>query len=219
MKTRLKILLIFLLTAGLISCSKVQSSSEKRNEEQNAITMDTINTDTATFAAGCFWCVEEQLKQLKGVEKVISGYTGGKLKNPTYNEVCSGLTGHAEACNVIYNPEIITYDELLEAFFQTHDPTQLNRQGNDVGTQYRSAIFYHNEEQKKLAEYYIQKLNEEEAYPSPIVTEVNPYSVFYEAEEYHQDYYENNSQKPYCQMVIKPKLDKFRKVFKEKLKE
>lgn len=219
MKTRFKILLIFLLTAGLISCSNVQSSSETRNEEQNAIKMNTINTDTATFAAGCFWCVEEQLKQLKGVEKVISGYTGGKLKNPTYNEVCSGLTGHTEACNVIFNPEIITYDELLAAFFQTHDPTQLNRQGNDVGTQYRSAIFYHNEEQKKLADYYIQKLNEEEAYTSPIVTEVSPYSAFYEAEEYHQDYYENNSQKPYCQMVIKPKLDKFRKVFKEKLKE
>lgn len=219
MKTRLKILPIFLLTAGLISCSHVQSSSEKRNKEQNAIKMNTINTDTATFAAGCFWCVEEQLKQLKGVEKVISGYTGGTIKNPTYNEVCSGLTGHAEACNVIYNPEIITYDELLEAFFQTHDPTQLNRQGNDVGTQYRSAIFYHNDEQKKLAEYYIQKLNEEEVYSSKIVTEVSPYSVFYEAEEYHQDYYENNSQKPYCQMVIKPKLDKFRKVFKEKLKE
>jgi len=219
MKTRFKILLIFLLTAGLISCSNVQSSSETRNEEQNAIKMNTINTDTATFAAGCFWCVEEQLKQLKGVEKVISGYTGGKLKNPTYNEVCSGLTGHTEACNVIFNPEIITYDELLAAFFQTHDPTQLNRQGNDVGTQYRSAIFYHNEEQKKLADYYIQKLNEEKAYTSPIVTEVSPYSVFYEAEEYHQDYYENNSQKTYCQMVIKPKLDKFRKVFKEKLKE
>jgi len=218
MKTRFEILLIFLLTAGLISCSNVQSSSETRNEEQNAIKMNTINTDTATFAAGCFWCVEEQLKQLKGVEKVISGYTGGKLKNPTYNEVCSGLTGHTEACNVIFNPEIITYDELLAAFFQTHDPTQLNRQGNDVGTQYRSAIFYHNEEQKKLADYYIQKLNEEEVYTSPIVTEVSPYSVFYEAEEYHQDYYENNSQKPYCQMVIKPKLDKFRKVFKEKLK-
>jgi len=218
MKTRFEILLIFLLTAGLISCSNVQSSSETRNEEQNAIKMNTINTDTATFAAGCFWCVEEQLKQLKGVENVISGYTGGKLKNPTYNEVCSGLTGHTEACNVIFNPEIITYDELLAAFFQTHDPTQLNRQGNDVGTQYRSAIFYHNEEQKKLADYYIQKLNEEEVYTSPIVTEVSPYSVFYEAEEYHQDYYENNSQKPYCQMVIKPKLDKFRKVFKEKLK-
>lgn len=212
-------MLVFLLTTGFISCSNVQSSTEKSHKQQNATKMDTLKTDTATFAAGCFWCVEEQFKQLKGVEKVISGYTGGKLKNPTYNEVCSGLTGHAEACNVIYNPEIITYDELLEAFFQTHDPTQLNRQGNDVGTQYRSAIFYHNEEQKKLAEYYIQKLNDEEAYPSPIVTEVSPYSVFYEAEEYHQDYYENNSQKPYCQMVIKPKLDKFRKVFKEKLKE
>ncbi|MPL95783.1 Peptide methionine sulfoxide reductase MsrA [bioreactor metagenome] len=219
MKIRLIILLIILLTIGLFACSHGQCFSDKRNENTNAIKKNMINTDTATFAAGCFWCVEEQLRQLKGVEKVISGYTGGHLKNPTYTEVCSGLTGHAEACNVIYDPALITYDELLAAFFQTHDPTQLNRQGNDVGTQYRSAIFYHTKEQKELAEYYIHKLNEEAAYSNRIVTEVSPYSVFYEAEEYHQDYYVNNAQQPYCQIVIKPKLDKFRKVFNEKLKE
>lgn len=206
-------MLMIAMFLGLSSCHG--QSPENKDFDK----MKEIQTDTATFAAGCFWCVEEQFRQLKGVEQVVSGYTGGKIKNPTYEEVCSGLTGHAEACNVIYDPEQITYDELLAAFFQTHDPTQLNRQGNDVGTQYRSAIFYHNEEQKELAEYYIQKLNKEEAYSAPIVTEVSPYSVFYEAEDYHQDYYENNSQKPYCQMVIKPKLDKFRKVFEDKLKE
>jgi peptide-methionine (S)-S-oxide reductase len=175
--------------------------------------------DTATFAAGCFWCVEAQFKELKGVEKVISGFTGGTLPHPSYVQVCTGLTGHAEACNIIYDPSVISYDELLAAFFVVHDPTQLNRQGNDVGTQYRSAIFYRNAKQKELAEYYIGKLNEEKAYPNPIVTQVKPFTVFYKAEDYHQDYYSRNGQVPYCQLVIKPKVDKFEKVFKGKLKQ
>jgi peptide-methionine (S)-S-oxide reductase len=175
-------------------------------------------SDTATFAAGCFWCVEAQFKELKGVKKVISGFTGGTVPHPTYEEVCTGTTGHAEACNIIYDPSVISYDELLAAFFVAHDPTQLNRQGNDVGTQYRSAIFYHNAEQKKLAGYYINKLNEEKAYPNPVVTQVQPYTVFYKAENYHQNYYAKNGNVPYCRLVIKPKLDKFDKIFKDKIK-
>jgi peptide-methionine (S)-S-oxide reductase len=175
--------------------------------------------DTATFAAGCFWCVEAQFKELKGVEKVISGFTGGTIPHPSYQEVCTGLTGHAEACNIIYDPSVVSYDELLKAFFVVHDPTQLNRQGNDVGTQYRSAIFYHNAKQKELADYYIGKLNAEKAYPNPIVTQVKPFTVFYKAEDYHQDYYSRNGNVPYCQLVIKPEVDKFEKVFKDKLKQ
>nr|WP_298734172.1 peptide-methionine (S)-S-oxide reductase MsrA [uncultured Chitinophaga sp.] len=175
-------------------------------------------TETATFAAGCFWCVEEQFKQLNGVISVTSGYTGGTKPHPTYKEVCTGTTGHAEACNIVYDPSKISYDELLAAFFVAHDPTQLNRQGYDVGTQYRSAIFYHDDNQKKLAEFYIKRLNDEKAYNKKIVTEVVPYGVFYKAEDYHQNYYDNNMEAPYCQRVIKPKLDKFREVFKGKLK-
>lgn len=175
--------------------------------------------DTATFAAGCFWCVEAQFQQLKGVDTVISGYTGGHMKNPTYKQVSGGKTGHAEAINILYNPEEITYDELIEAFFVAHDPTQLNRQGNDVGTQYRSAVFYHNQEQKNKTDYYIKRLNEEKVYNKPIVTEIKPYGLFYVAEDYHQNYYKLNPNQGYCQFVIAPKMEKFKKVFKEKLKE
>lgn len=174
--------------------------------------------DTATLAAGCFWCVEAQFKELKGVEEVVSGFTGGTVPYPSYEEVCTGTTGHAEACNIIYDPSVISFDELLAAFFVAHDPTQLNRQGSDVGTQYRSAVFYHNAAQKKLAEYYINKLNQEKVYPNPIVTQVQPYTMFYKAKNYQQDYYAKNGDVPYCRLVIKPKLDKFRKVFKDKLK-
>lgn len=174
--------------------------------------------EVATFAAGCFWCVEAQFQQLQGVESVSSGFIGGHVANPTYKEVCNGTTGHAEACNIVYDPSVISYDELLAAFFTTHDPTQLNRQGNDIGTQYRSAIFYHNEEQKAKAEYYINKLNEEKAYDKPIVTEIAPYKDFYAAEDYHQDYYNNSESAPYCRMVIQPKLDKFKKVFANKIR-
>jgi peptide-methionine (S)-S-oxide reductase len=176
-------------------------------------------TETATFAAGCFWCVEAQFQQLNGVLKVESGYTGGHVANPTYKEVCSGTTGHAEACDITYDPSIISYDELLAAFFTSHDPTQLNRQGNDIGTQYRSGIYYHNAGQKEKAEYYIKKLNEEKAYNSPVVTEVKPYGTFYKAEDYHQNYYNQNGEEGYCRMIIKPKLDKFQKVFAGKLKQ
>ncbi|WP_211324218.1 peptide-methionine (S)-S-oxide reductase MsrA [Echinicola strongylocentroti] len=179
----------------------------------------TASSDTATFAAGCFWCVEAQFLQLEGVSKVVSGYTGGHVANPTYKAVCTGKTGHAEAISIVYDPEVITYDELLEAFFVAHDPTQLNRQGNDVGTQYRSAIFYHSAAQKEKAEYYINKLDEENIYPKKIVTEVAPMEKFYVAEDYHQNYYNLNKEQGYCRYVITPKLEKFQKVFKDKLKE
>jgi peptide-methionine (S)-S-oxide reductase len=174
--------------------------------------------DTATFATGCFWCTEAKFRQLKGVMKVTSGFTGGHVANPSYQLVCTGTTGHAEACNIVFDPKVITYDELIEAFFVAHDPTQLNRQGNDVGTQYRSAIFYHNAAQKQTAEYYIKKLNQEKVYKNKIVTQVAPYTVFYKAEDYHQNYYNLNPNQAYCKYVIQPELEKFKKVFKDKLK-
>lgn len=174
--------------------------------------------DTATFATGCFWCTEAKFKQLKGVKSVVSGFSGGTTVKPTYKQVCTGKTGHAEACNIVYDPKVISYDELIAAFFVAHDPTQLNRQGNDVGTQYRSAIFYHNAAQKQKADYYIAKLNAEKAYPAAIVTQVVPYKVFYKAEDYHQNYFALNGSQPYCKNVIQPEVEKFRKVFKDKLK-
>jgi len=181
--------------------------------------MESSNKESATFGAGCFWCVEAVFERLHGVEKVISGYAGGNVPNPTYEEVCNGTTGHAEVCQIIYDPQKISYKELLEVFWSTHDPTTLNRQGNDVGTQYRSAVFYHNEEQKKLAEEYKRKLTEAKIFDNPIVTEITKLEKFYEAEKYHQDYYNNNKYQPYCMFVITPKLEKFKKVFQEKLKD
>jgi peptide-methionine (S)-S-oxide reductase len=202
-----------LLIACLLLCSGVVTYGQK------AVMGKVVSkTDTATFAGGCFWCMEAQFKELKGVTGVTSGFTGGSVAHPTYEQVCTGTTGHAESINVVYDQSKISYDELLAAFFTAHDPTVLNRQGNDVGTQYRSAIFYHNAAQQKLATYYISKLNAAKAYNSKIVTEVSPFHIFYSAEKYHQDYYSNNKGQSYCLYVIKPKLDKFRKVFKDKLK-
>ena len=174
--------------------------------------------ELATFGAGCFWCVEAIFQELKGVENVVSGYMGGEVKNPSYKEVCTGVTGHAEVCQISYNPDIISFDELLEVFWQTHNPTTLNRQGADVGTQYRSAVFYHSNEQKETAESYKQELDASGAWDDPIVTEISKISTFYPAENYHQDYFNNNSNQPYCSFVIKPKMEKFKKVFKDKLK-
>lgn len=175
-------------------------------------------TDTAIFAAGCFWCVEGQFKYLDGVQSVKSGYIGGTTQNPTYEQVCSGSTGHAEAVRVIFDANKISYDQLLAAFFVSHDPTQLNRQGNDIGTQYRSAIFPLNDTQKEKAKYYISQLNLEQAYPAPIVTSIEPISTFYDAEAYHDNYFELNPKNSYCQLVVKPKIEKFKKVFAEQLK-
>lgn len=175
-------------------------------------------TETVVLGAGCFWCVEAVFEELQGVISVESGYAGGDTKYPTYKEVCSGTTGHAEVARIVYDPSVVTYETILAVFFQTHDPTTLNYQGNDYGTQYRSAIFYVNEYQRDVARQIISQLNNEGAYPNPIVTEVQPLTRFWPAENYHQDYYENNSDQGYCQYVIQPKLEKFRKVFKEHLK-
>lgn len=172
----------------------------------------------ATFGSGCFWCTEAVFGQLKGVVAVISGYSGGSVKNPTYHQVCTGATGHAEAIQVTFDPKVVSYEQLLEVFWQSHDPTTRNRQGNDVGTQYRSVIFYHDEQQKKLAEDYKRKLDASGAFAAPIVTEIAPYTEFYRAENYHQNYYEANAGQPYCRVIIKPKVDKVRKVFADRVK-
>jgi peptide-methionine (S)-S-oxide reductase len=193
------------------------SNSRQNNSKKN--TMNTSTTDTATFGTGCFWCTEAIYKELDGVISVMPGYAGGHTENPTYKEVCSGETGYAECTQIVYDPSKISYDDLLEVFWQVHDPTTLNRQGADVGTQYRSVIFYHNDEQKRLSEKYKTELDRSGAYDKPIVTQIAPLEKFYPAENYHKDYYEYNKDKnPYCSIVIRPKLEKFRKVFKEKLK-
>lgn len=174
--------------------------------------------EVATFAGGCFWCTEAVFLEIKGVEKVVSGYIGGKTVNPTYKDICTGETGHAEAIQITFNPNEVAFEDLLEIFFGTHDPTTLNRQGADVGTQYRSEIFYHSEAQKTKAENYIQLLEKEKLYDKKIVTKVSSATVFYPAEDYHQNYYNQNSSQGYCQMVIAPKLEKLRKYYKSKLK-
>ena len=174
--------------------------------------------EQATFGAGCFWCVEAVFQNLKGVEKVVSGYAGGRNRNPTYKEVCSGLTGHAEVIDITFDPAIITYKELLEIFWKTHDSTTLNRQGADAGTQYRSVIYYHNDEQKQLAGDYKKKLNDGHAFPDPVVTEITAAPEFFAAENYHQNYFNLHGHEPYCQFVARPKVDKVKALFGDKLK-
>ena len=174
--------------------------------------------ELATFGGGCFWCTEAIFKELKGVQSVTSGYSGGDIVNPAYREVCSGRTGHAEVVEIEFDPEMISFQDLLEVFWATHDPTTLNQQGADVGTQYRSVIFYHNEKQQETAEIIKQHLNKEAIFEKPVVTEISPWENFFRAEDEHQDYYERNPAQGYCQFVIVPKLDKFRKIFKEKIK-
>ena len=176
------------------------------------------NLEIATLGTGCFWCTEAVFQQLQGVEKVTSGYSGGHVEKPTYKEVCNGTTGHAECLNIEYDASKISFEELLEVFWKTHDPTTLNRQGNDIGTQYRSVVFYHNEAQKTITENQIAALDKSGAWNNPIVTTLEPFVQFYPAEDYHQDYFSNNGGNPYCQMVVRPKVEKFEKVFKDKLK-
>jgi len=204
---------------ALLSCAQVENPGKNMtNHLSTSVTGSKPGeTDTATFGTGCFWCTEAIFQQLNGVLKVSSGYSGGHVPNPTYEQVSTGTTGHAEVVQIVYDPEKITFDELLEVFWQTHDPTTLNRQGNDVGPQYRSAIFYHNDTQKEKAEKYKAELNKSGAFDNPIVTEIAPFKAFYIAENYHQDYYNNNRAQPYCNFVIRPKLEKFKKVFKDKL--
>ena len=174
--------------------------------------------ELATFGSGCFWCTEAVFQRMKGVDKVVSGYAGGHVDNPTYHQVCTGDTGHAEVVQVHYDPSQVSYEQLLEVFWKTHDPTTPNRQGNDHGPQYRSVIFYHTEDQKRLAEGYKKKLEEEKIWEDPIVTEITPFTNFYSAEDYHQNYYNENGSQPYCSFVIRPKIEKLEKIFRERLK-
>ncbi len=211
------------LLLPVISLMTLQSCAQKDNttktkKETKTMTSTKTNLDTATFGTGCFWCTEAVFQQLEGVEKVTSGYSGGHVVNPTYEEVCSKTTGHAECLNIVYDSTKITFDELLEVFWQVHDPTTLNRQGADAGPQYRSVVFYHNEEQKARTEKYKAELDKSGAWDNPIVTTLEKMDVFYPAEANHQNYYNNNSGEGYCQFVIRPKLEKFEKVFKDKLK-
>ncbi len=207
-----------ILLAALIILTTACSNTNSKNT--NIMDKEaTGNYETATFGAGCFWCVEAVFQELKGVQSVTSGYMGGQVKNPTYKEVCSGITGHAEVCNIIFDPKVITYKELLEAFWGSHDPTTLNKQGADTGTQYRSAVFFHSKEQQEEAEFYKKKLNDENAFGKPVVTEISPSGTFYVAEDYHQNYFNENGDAPYCQFVIAPKVEKFKKAFAEKIKE
>lgn len=219
-----KSITFFLLCCAflLTGCAQAQDTHFSQTKSFKTMTEAPNSTkksiDTATFGAGCFWCTEAQFQQLKGVLTVQSGYMGGKTPNPTYKQVCTGNTGHAEVTRVTFDPSVISYDQLLAAFWQTHDPTTLNRQGADVGTQYRSAIFYYTPEQKEIADKYKAQLNAENAFNNPVVTEISPAVDFYVAEDYHQNYYNENGSQPYCQMVVRPKLEKFKKVFADKLK-
>ena len=179
---------------------------------------DTIKTETATLGNGCFWCTEAVFQQLKGVISVTSGYSGGDTPDPDYKSVCTGTTGHAECLQVVYDPLKISFVELLEVFWKTHDPTSLNRQGNDIGTQYRSVIFFHNEDQRLIAKKYIEQLESAHTFSKPIVTTLEPLTRFYPAEDYHQDYFKLNGAAPYCQFVVRPKVEKFMKNFAAKIK-
>ncbi len=206
---KLFILGFFTILPWVVKSSSIQI---KTNE------MKVENTKTAVFAGGCFWCTEAMFSELKGVKSVVSGYSGGNVANPTYDQVCTGRTGHAECTQITYDPGQVTYAELLEVFWMTHDPTTLNRQGADSGTQYRSAIFYMDEEQKQEALAYKAKLEKEKIWNNPIVTEVTKFEKFYPAEDYHQEYYRNNPNQGYCRIVITPKVDKFKKIFADRLK-
>jgi peptide-methionine (S)-S-oxide reductase len=209
---------MMILMTSVTSCGLTENEKTIMSNDMTFSMPAGVKADTATFGTGCFWCTEAIFQQLDGVLKVTSGYSGGHVDNPTYKQVCEGTTGHAEAIQIVYDPSVITFDELLQAFWQSHDPTTLNRQGNDVGPQYRSVIFYHDQEQKEKAEQYKNELDRSKAFDNPIVTEISPFSNFYVAENYHQDYYNNNGSQPYCYYVIRPKLEKFNKVFKDKLK-
>jgi peptide-methionine (S)-S-oxide reductase len=218
MKMNSRLALPTLVALALFANSSCGQKSQQSQPPMSIEPSSNKNLQLATFGNGCFWCTEAVFLNVKGVEKVESGYTGGKVKNPTYKEVCSGLTGHAEVIQLSYDPAVITFKELLEIFWKTHDPTTLNKQGADVGTQYRSAIFYHSQEQADLAQEYKEKLDKSGAFDRPIVTEITPATVFYKAEDYHQNYYNLNGSAPYCSYVIQPKLEKFKKAFADKLK-
>lgn len=218
MPTKSLSLLVTLCCLGytLISCA--QDKKDKPKKSMTSTNLSHANLDTATFGAGCFWCVEAVYQELKGVVTVESGYAGGKNENPTYKQICTGTTGHAEVCRITYDPKIISYKEILEVFWKTHDPTTLNQQGNDRGTQYRSVVFYYNDTQRKEAEFYKAELDKSGAYNGKIVTEISTMPTFYKAEDYHQNYFNENGEQPYCVFVVKPKVEKFKKAFANKVK-
>lgn len=214
----MKFLVLFFGLIPIFGCSNSNTQRAIMNEFPKSPENGQVN-DTITLGAGCFWCVEAAYLQLKGVLQVKSGYCGGSKDNPTYKEVCSGNTGHAEVVQIQFDNRVVSVATILEAFFAVHDPTQLNRQGNDIGTQYRSVIFYHNEEQRVIAEKAIQAANESGEWKAPLVTELKAFETFYPAEDYHDNYYNQNKEQPYCSMVITPKMDKFKKRFHDLIKD
>jgi len=213
-----------LLAVGIVALGVIHgfpsNASQAQDDPSNQASSEaSAKLQRATFGSGCFWCTEAVFERVKGVEKVVSGYSGGKIPHPSYKLICTGRTGHAEVVQLTFNPDVISYAELLEIFWKTHDPTTLNRQGPDTGTQYRSVIFYHHDEQKKTAVAYKKQLDESKAFKRPIVTEISPFTNFYPAENYHQDFYELQPRYGYCQRYISPKIRKFNRLFKDKLKE
>lgn len=214
----MKAIINFIFTLSIMVSACAQSGTVREKSQNIKKQTKNMNIETITLGNGCFWCTEAVFQQVKGVSKVTSGYSGGHVENPTYEQVCGKQTGHAEVLQIEFDPSEITVDELLEIFWQTHDPTTLNKQGNDEGPQYRSVIFYHNENQKARAEYFKKQLDDSKAFPNPIVTAIEPFKNFYAAENYHQDYYNRNGNQPYCYFVIRPKLEKFEKAFKDKMK-
>lgn len=219
---RIGITFIIFFTLTLNACNHISLKNNEMEKTKNELNLnqssEISNIDTLTLGGGCYWCVEAVYEMLDGVIKVESGFSGGAVINPTYREVCSGNTGHAEVVQITFDKTKTSLEEILKVFFTVHDPTTLNRQGADVGTQYRSVIFYRNNKQYKTAKDIVNAINSENVYGSPIVTQINPFSKFYIAEDYHQDYYDLNKEEPYCRMVIQPKIEKFEKLFKEKLK-
>jgi peptide-methionine (S)-S-oxide reductase len=217
--TNKKTMYPILIALSMLVLSACQPKSSTSNNVKAKEPMSTNKQlDTATFGGGCFWCMEAVFQDLRGVEKVESGFSGGHVKNPAYREVCEGTTGHAEVTQITFDPSVITYKDLVDIFWHVHNPTTLNQQGNDVGTQYRSVIFYHNEEQKKIAEASKAEATQTKVWPDPIVTEISPFTVFYKAEDYHQNYFKNNPNQSYCVYVVNPKVQKFKKQYHDKLK-
>lgn len=212
-------MIIQILMFTFVALNSCNAEKSQQKYEQKGGNMSNDKLDSATFGGGCFWCVEAVFQRLNGVSKVVSGYSGGSIQNPSYKQITTGTTGHAEVVRIYYSPDVIAFDELLEVFWMTHDPTTLNRQGADVGTQYRSVIFYHNNEQKEISERYKSQLDKSGVFESPIVTEISPLKNFFEAEDYHQNYYNENGHQPYCSFVITPKIQKLEKLFKNKLKD
>ncbi len=222
MKTTLHIFFAMLACLGsltAVSCGQDSGQAKLAEEKASTTAKTTDGTATATFGGGCFWCVEAVFENMKGVKSVVSGYAGGRYPNPNYQQVCTGRTGHAEVCQIHYDPSVVSYQELLEVFWKTHDPTTLNRQGPDSGTQYRSVIFYHDDSQKELAEKYKHKLDDSGAFRNKIVTEISKLPEFYEAEDYHQDYFAKNPAQSYCAAFVRPKVEKFKQAFADKVKE